>query len=162
MALTGSGTISLSDIRDEFSPGSNTPVSFNDYYRGGSKIRANAGNNTATNLAANVPTSGTISLNNFYSQARGWQKTFSSNATQQSGSGVFGSDYSVDYPKYIVINSGITVYSTSTSTPALDLASGGAGSMCLNWFSFLINSTLVSFEKSNSSSCADSLLLESL
>ena len=129
MALTGSGTISLSDIRDEFSPGSNTPVSFNDYYRGGSKIRANAGNNTATNLAANVPTSGTISLNNFYSQARGWQKTFSSNATQQSGSGIFGSDYAVDYPKYIVINSGITVYSTSTSSPALDLASGGAGSI---------------------------------
>ena len=129
MALTGSGTISLSDIRDEFSPGSNTPVSFNDYYRGGSKIRANAGNNTATNLAANVPTSGTISLNSFYSQARGWQKTFSSNATQQSGSGIFGSDYAVDYPKYIVINSGITVYSTSTSSPALDLASGGAGSI---------------------------------
>jgi len=129
MALTGSGTISLSDIRDEFSPGSNTPVSFDDYYRGGSKIRDNAGNNTATNLAANVPTSGTISLNNFYSQARGWQKTFSSNATQQSGSGIFGSDYAVDYPKYIVINSGITVYSTSTSSPALDLASGGAGSI---------------------------------
>ena len=129
MALTGSGTISLSDIRDEFSPGSNTPVSFNDYYRGGSKIRANAGNNTATNLAANVPTSGTISLNNFYSQARGWQKTFSSNATQQSGTGVFGSDYSVDYPKYILINAGVTVYSASTSSPALDLASGGTGSI---------------------------------
>ena len=129
MALTGSGIISFSDIRDEFSPGSNTPVSFDDYYRGGSKIKANAGNNTATNLAANVPTSGAISLNDFYSQARGWQKTFSSNATQQSGSGIFGNDYSVDYPKYIVINSGVTVYSTSTSTPALDLASGGAGSI---------------------------------
>jgi hypothetical protein len=129
MALTGSGTISLSDIRDEFSPGSNTPVSFDDYYRGGTKVRSNAGNNTATNLAANVPTSGAISLNSFYSQARGWQKTFSSNATQQSGSGIFGSDYSVDYPKYIVINSGVTVYSTSTSSPALDLASGGAGSI---------------------------------
>jgi len=129
MAITGSGTISLSDIRDEFSPGSNTPVSFDDYYRGGTKVRSNAGNNTATNLAANVPTSGAISLNSFYSQARGWQKTFSSNATQQSGSGIFGNDYSVDYPKYIVINSGVTVYSTSTSSPALDLASGGAGSI---------------------------------
>jgi hypothetical protein len=129
MALTGSGTISLSDIRDEFSPGSNTPVSFDDYYRGGTKVRSNAGNNTATNLAANVPTSGAISLNSFYSQARGWQKTFSSNATQQSGSGIFGNDYSVDYPKYIVINSGVTVYSTSTSTPALNLASGGVGSI---------------------------------
>ena len=106
MALTGSGIISFSDIRDEFSPGSNTPVSFDDYYRGGSKIKANAGNNTATNLAANVPTSGAISLNDFYSQARGWQKTFSSNATQQSGSGIFGNDYSVDYPKYIVTNNG--------------------------------------------------------
>ena len=129
MALTGSGIISFSDIRDEFSPGSNTPVSFDDYYRGGTKVRSNAGNNTATNLAANVPTSGAISLNSFYSQARGWQKTFSSNATQQSGSGIFGNDYSVDYPKYIVINSGVTVYSTSTSTPALDLGSGGDGSI---------------------------------
>jgi len=129
MALTGSGTISLSDIRDEFSPGSNTPVSFDDYYRGGSKIRDNAGNNTATNLAANVPTSGAISLNSFYSQARGWQKTFSSNTSNQTGSSMFGDDYAVDYPKYIVINSGVTVYSTSTGSPALDLASGGSGSI---------------------------------
>jgi hypothetical protein len=129
MTLAASGTISASDIRTEFVGGSGA-VDMASYYRGANtNVRANAGNNTATNLAASVPTSGAISFSNFYSQAKGWQKTFSSNATQQSGSGIFGSDYAVDYPKYIVINSGITVYSTSTGSPALDLASGGSGSI---------------------------------
>jgi len=43
MALAGSGAISFANIRDEFSPGSNTSVSLGDYYRQGSKIKAKAG-----------------------------------------------------------------------------------------------------------------------
>jgi hypothetical protein len=129
MTLAASGAISASDIRTEFVGGSGA-VDMASYYRGANtNVRSNAANNTATNLAAGVPTSGAISFNNFYSQAKGWQKTFSSNATQQSGTGIFGDDYAVDYPKTIIINAGITVYSTASGTPAIDLPTGGSGTI---------------------------------
>lgn len=129
MTLAASGTISASDLRTEFVGGSGA-VDMASYYRGANtNVRSNAANNTATNLAASVPTSGAISFNNFYSQAKGWQKTFSSNATQQSGTGIFGDDYAVDYPKTIIVNAGVTVYSTSSGTPAINLATGGSGTI---------------------------------
>lgn len=129
MTLAASGAISASDIRTEFVGGSGA-VDMASYYRGANtNVRANAANNTATNLAASVPTSGAISFNDFYSQAKGWQKTFSTNATQQSGTGIFGDDYAVDYPKTIIINAGVTVYSTSSGTPAINLATGGSGTI---------------------------------
>jgi hypothetical protein len=59
-------------------------------------------------------------------------KNFFFNASQQSGTGIFGDDYSVDYPKTIVINAGVTVYSSSSSTPALDLTTGGSGTITVN------------------------------
>jgi hypothetical protein len=129
MTLVASGAISASDIRTEFVGGS-AAVDMASYYRGANtNVRANAANNTATNLAASVPTSGAISFNDFYSQAKGWQKTFSTNATQQSGTGIFGDDYAVDYPKTIIVNAGVTVYSTASGTPAIDLATGGSGTI---------------------------------
>jgi hypothetical protein len=135
MALPSSGAISLSEIRDEYNNGSTDPIVFNDYYRGGSFVRANATNNTSTNLSASVPTSANnspISIEDFLGTERGFKKTYSSNASNQTGAGIFGDDYSVDYPKFIVINAGVTVFSTSSSTPALDLATGGAGSITVN------------------------------
>ena len=129
MTLAASGTIAASDLRTEFVGGSSA-IDMASYYRGANtNVKSNAGNNTATNLSAGVPTSGAISFSDFYSQAKGWKKTFSSNSTQQSGTSIFGDDYAVDYPKFIVINAGVTVYSTSTSAAAIDIASGGAGSI---------------------------------
>lgn len=129
MTITASGTIAASDLRTEFVGGSSA-IDMASYYRGANtNVKSNAGNNTATNLSAGVPTSGAISFSDFYSQAKGWKKTFSSNSTQQSGTSIFGDDYAVDYPKFIVINAGVTVYSTSTSVAAIDIASGGAGSI---------------------------------
>ena len=129
MTITASGAISASDIRTEFVGGSSA-VDISSFYRGANtNVKSNAANNTATNLAAGVPTSGAISFNDFYSQAKGWKKTFSSNATQQSGTGIFGDDYAVDYPKQVVVNSSVNLYSTSSSVPALDFASGGSGSI---------------------------------
>ena len=46
MTLQSSGAISLSDIRDEYNNGSSAPIDIDDYYRGGSLVRANASNNT--------------------------------------------------------------------------------------------------------------------
>jgi len=129
MTITASGAISASDIRTEFVGGSSA-IDISSFYRGANtNVKSNASNNTATNLAAGVPTSGAISFNNFYSQAKGWKKTFSSNTTQQSGTSIFGDDYAVDYPKQVVVNSSVNLYSTSSGTPALDFASGGSGSI---------------------------------
>ena len=134
MTLQSSGTISLANLRDEYNNGSSDPIVLNDYYRGGSLVRANAANNTATNLSADVPTSAnnsSLSVNDFYGQTRAFRKTYSSTATDQSGVGVFGDDFAVNYPKEIVINSSQTVGATSTSAPALKIDSTGAGTITI-------------------------------
>lgn len=58
MTLPAFGQISLNDIHTEF--GGGTPVVLSNYYRGGGLVP-----NTAAN--SNIPTSGQISLSNFYS-----------------------------------------------------------------------------------------------
>lgn len=127
MAIAASGAVSFSDLRTEFSGAG--AISFSDLYRGGTLVKGNAGNNTATNLAASVPTSGAINFTNFRSTAKGWRKTFASGATNQNASTIFGSDYGVNYPKEIVINSGVTLGATSTSDEALEINTGGIGSI---------------------------------
>jgi len=131
-ALQASGAISLQDIEEQYNPGSNLPSrGLSEFYLGGSLVRANAGNNSSTNMSAGVPTSGTISFNDFYSKERAFRKTYSSTATNQTGVNIFGDDYAVNYPKQIVINSSQTVGSTSVNHPALELESNGAGSITI-------------------------------
>lgn len=60
MPLQTSGSISLADIQTEF--GGASPTSISEYYKGGTYVP-----NTATN--ASVPTSGAISIGNFYGAA---------------------------------------------------------------------------------------------
>ena len=91
MALTGSGELKFSQMRDEF--GGSGQVKFSDLYRGGNLVRANAANNASTNLAASVPTSGEIQVADFYSAARAFRHTYSSGATNQDASDLFGDDY---------------------------------------------------------------------
>ncbi len=128
MAIAATGAVSFADLRSEFVGGSSA-ISFSDLYRGGSNIRAKAANNTGVNLAASVPTSGTINMANFRSQAKGFRFTFSATATNQNASALFGSDYGVNYPKEIVIDSGVELGATSTSEEALEIDSGGAGTI---------------------------------
>lgn len=130
MAIAASGAISLADFRTEFVGGS-AAISINDLYRGGSNIRAKAGNNTATNLAASVPTSGEIEFNDFYSTAKAFRKTYSSGATNQDASSIFGDDYGVNYPKEIVIDAGVELGATSTSQEALQIDSGLSGGLTI-------------------------------
>jgi len=129
MALTGSGQLKFSQMRDEF--GGSGQVKFSDLYRGGSLVRANAANNTSTNLAANVPTSGEIQVADFYSQAKGFRKTYTSGATNQNASSIFGDDYGVNYPKEIVINAGVELGATGTGEEALQINSGLSGTMTI-------------------------------
>lgn len=130
MTIQASGAISFADLRTEYNTGSNTAISMADYYRGGSLVRSLAGNSNATNRSANVPTSGAFSLSSFYSQEKAFEKVFSANATDQNASTIFGSDYTVNYPKRIVVNSGVTV-SGSTGTDALQYPSGATGTLTI-------------------------------
>lgn len=130
MAIAGSGAISMSDFRTEFIGGSSA-VSLSDFYRGGSNVRSKAANNNATNLAADLPTSGAIAFDDFYGTAKGFRKTYSSGATNQDASSVFGDDYGVNYPKEIVIDSGVELGATSTSQEALQIDSGLSGTMTI-------------------------------
>ena len=59
MALPTSGPLSLSDIQTEF--GGSNPISLSEYYAGGAYVPAGT---TGTN--GPVPSSGTISISNFY------------------------------------------------------------------------------------------------
>ena len=129
-ALQASGAISLQDIEEQYNPGTNLPSrGLSEFYLGGSLVRANAGNNSATNMSAGVPTSGTISFNDFYSKERAFKKTFSDGDTNQSADTIFGDDFEVNYPKQLVVGSGDTIGSTSTSNAALTIESNGVGSI---------------------------------
>ena len=129
-ALQASGAISLQDIEEQYNPGTNLPSrGLSEFYLGGSLVRANAGNNSSTNMSAGVPTSGTISFNDFYSKERAFKKTFSDGDTNQSADTIFGDDFEVDYPKQLVVGSGDTIGSTSTSNAALTIESNGVGSI---------------------------------
>jgi hypothetical protein len=57
MAIPLTGTISLTDIQTEF--GGTNPASLSEYYKGGAYV-------LSTDYAPNVPTSGKISLSDFY------------------------------------------------------------------------------------------------
>ena len=130
MAITSTGAISFSDLRTEFVGGSSA-ISLGDLYRGGSNILKKAGDNTATNDAASVPTSGAIDMADFYSTAKSFTKTYSAGATNQNASTIFGDDYDVNYPKNIVINNGVELGATSTSEEALEVPSGGVGTITI-------------------------------
>jgi hypothetical protein len=69
MALQGSGAISFDNLRNEYGNGGS--IALSEMYRGGSFVLNHSNN-------GNVPTSGTISLSNFYSQnntAPSWSTT---------------------------------------------------------------------------------------
>ena len=69
MAIPSSGAVSFSDLRTEFVGGS-AAISISSLYRGGSNIRTKASNNNGVNLAASVPTSGTITLTTLEAQQK--------------------------------------------------------------------------------------------
>jgi len=123
------GSASMSDIRSEWDRTGS--ISMSEMYRGGTYVKSKASDNTADNLAADVPTSGAISVDNFRGEAKGFRKTFTATATDQSASTIFGDDYDLDYPKEIVIDSGVELGATSTSEEALEVESGLAGGLTI-------------------------------
>lgn len=125
----GTGTVSMSDIRTEW--GRSGTISMSEMYRGGSHVLAKASDNTATNDAASVPTTGAISVDDFRGTAKGFTKTYTATATNQNASTIFGDDYDLNYPKNIVINSGVEIGATSSTDEALEIPSGAVGTITI-------------------------------
>ena len=119
MACPSSGQIEISDIVDEF--GGSAPHALTEYYRNGGSV---PGNNT------NVPTSGQISLTQFYSAVNEIQQIYSSSTTNLNLSSVFGSNWSSSVPKRVVINSGVTIGGTAGNY-AINVPSGMGGTLSL-------------------------------
>lgn len=122
MTLQSSGAISLSELRTEFVGGSSA-ISLGDLYRGGSNVRANASNNNSTNLAAQVPASGAISFNQFYSQAKGFSYSETADRTNWSPT-IFGDDLNVNYPKTYTLPSSRTITNNNLNGIAFNVPSG--------------------------------------
>ena len=118
MALQGNNNpISLSDIQTEF--GGVNPISMSEYYRDGLYTTYN---NTT------VPTSGEIDMSNFYSTVAAFEYVVSSSVqelnlyTAATSAGWNGID-----PIRLTVNSGVYVWSDSTSTGGLVISSAFNG-----------------------------------
>ena len=120
MAIKSSGSLSMTEIVNEF--GGSVPHSLSEYYRNGGAVPAN---NT------NVPTSGAISMSNFYNAVNEIQITISSNTTNYSLSSAFGSNWSSAVPKRLIINSGVTVGSTN-GAPAMTINGSMGGTVIVD------------------------------
>ena len=120
MAIQSSGTITITDLVDEF--GGSVPHSMNEYYRNGGAVPAN---NT------NVPESGTISLQNFYSAVNEIQYTISTSTNHFNAQTAFSSNWATAVPKRVIINSGVTVGATS-GNDAFHIPSGMGGTLIVD------------------------------
>ena len=101
MALPSSGTLTFQAIQDEF--GGSNPISISEYYRDGGLVPSN---NT------NVPTSGTVSLSDFYGAVNqiGITASAASSANLQTlFDAVAAGTWAAATPKIYTINSGTTM-----------------------------------------------------
>jgi hypothetical protein len=109
MALQSSGAITLLQIAGEF--GGSKPHSLSEYYRGGLTTSNNTG----------VPTSGAISLSNFYGTTAVYTLTSSGDInSQKQRKQIKASDF-ISAGGIMVIPSDIWVWSDSTSVAALKI-----------------------------------------
>ena len=120
MAIQGSGTISMTDIVDEF--GGSVPHSLSEYYRNGGAVPL---------ITLTCQRRGTISLSNFYNAVNEIQYTISSNTTNFQTSAAFGSNWSTAVPKRLTINSGVTVGS-GNGNPAMVIESSMGGTLIVH------------------------------
>ena len=79
MALPSSGVLTLNDIQTEF--GGTNPIGLSEYYRGGGLVPDTA-------LNAGIPTSGVISVTDFYGAAATINLNFATHGTGTNGSSI--------------------------------------------------------------------------
>jgi hypothetical protein len=125
MPLPLSGTITLAQIQTEF--GGTNPIGLNEYYRGGIYVSSGIPQN------ASVPTSGAISLSNFYGAQKAFTftSTIASNATNYNlGTAMTAAGWNGTDPVVatVTVNGGVSVLSNNTATPAFTVPSLPTGS----------------------------------
>lgn len=124
MAVRSSGRLTLSEIASEF--GDTAPHSMSEFVRGGSRV-PDAGPNS------NIPTainSGRMRFFHFFGAVNVIAVT-ASNGTNLNASTAFGSSWTDNVPKELIIPSGVTIGSSSTGTAALLLPTGMGGTLTI-------------------------------
>jgi len=119
MPIKSSGQLSFTEIVAEFAD--TAPHSMSEFYRGAGKVPTN---NT------NIPTSGAISFSNFYNAVNRIviNYIFSSNTQQATINPASLPGYVAGISDIIItVNSGIYVWSDSTSVPGLTIGSANSG-----------------------------------
>lgn len=111
MALQGSGQISLANIQTEF--GGSSPISLSEYYRNGAYVTSN---NTG------VPTSGAISLNQFYSATAQFSFAISSNYSTPQNLATLATAAGWDGNDYLVVTNNAIISSNTTGSAALTVS----------------------------------------
>jgi len=128
MALQSSGAISLANIQSEF--GGSSPISLSEYYRNGAYTTSN---NT------NVPTSGAISIGNFYGTVKQFNVTITSSQKELNlYSYVTGLGWNGTDPIAVTINSGVYLWSDNTSVGGLVISSAFNSKLNLTNYGYII------------------------
>jgi len=123
MALPSSGAISIGAINTEFGRASTAQTSMSQLYRGGGIVTSN---NT------NVPTSGQISLSQFYGASNLFTFVIASNQTNANlRTLAVNAGWNQSSAVQATINSGIYCSSNSTGTPALTVSGSFPGGVSL-------------------------------
>ena len=99
MALQSSGTITIQDIVDEF--GGTAPHALSEYYRNGAYVGSN---NTG------VPTSGTISLSDFYGASAATVVTVTEGSYTIAGAYNYGFSLANKVPNYVTTPTNFTTH----------------------------------------------------
>jgi hypothetical protein len=121
MALPLSGPLTLAQIQGEF--GGTNPISLSEYYRGGGLVP-----NAST--TASIPTSGAISISNFYGTANrvNVSFTFTANIADASINLSSLSGYVAGISDItITVNNGVYVWASSGSNAGLTFSGGASG-----------------------------------
>lgn len=152
MALQGSGQISLANIQTEF--GGSNPISLNEYYRNGLYVTSN---NTG------VPTSGVISLSQFYSTTAQFSFTISSNYSTPQDLRTLALAAGWDSNDYLVVTNSAIISSNTTGTAALTISGSFPNGVLL-----INNGTIVGMggrgggaEQNNAEAGGDAILVSS-
>lgn len=104
--------LSFSELQTEF--GGSNPISMSEYYRNGSYV---------TDNNVDVPTSGVISMSEFYGASKKFVVTVSATATNVSAATLLtAAGWNTESFFQININSGVTLYSTSTANGGLTIS----------------------------------------
>jgi len=122
MAIKSSGSLSFSEIASEF--GDTAPHSMSEFVRGGGKV-PQAGAN------GNIPTSAAVMRFSHFFGAVNVIAYTASNGTNLNASTAFGSSWSDNVPKELIIPSGVTIGSSSSGTAALILPTGMGGTLTI-------------------------------